>query len=72
MQRNTSIPGIGDRSSPKEWVEQGRPTILDRAIKKTKSILSQHYPRHVSDEVDDAIRASLPVRLPRTAMRPAS
>ncbi len=72
MQSEYVYPGIGDRSNPKDWVEQGRPTILDRAIKKTKSILSQHYPRHVSDEVDDAIRGKLPVRLPRAAMRPAA
>src|SRR5215475_1333067 len=63
MQSEYVYPTIGDRSNPKDWVEQGRPTILDRAIKNTKSILARHYPRHVSDEVDDAIRAKLPVRL---------
>ena len=71
MQSEYVYPVIGDRSNPKDWVEQGRPTILDRAIKNTKTILAKHYPRHVSDEVDDAIRAKLPVRLPREAMRPA-
>jgi len=72
LQSEYVYPLIGDRSNPKDWVEQGRPTILDRAIKSTKSILAKHYPRHVSDEIDDAIRANLPVRLPREAMRPAS
>jgi trimethylamine--corrinoid protein Co-methyltransferase len=71
MQSEYVYPSIGDRSNPKDWVEQGRPTILDRAIKNTKSILARHYPRHVSDEIDDQIRAKLPVRLPREAMRPA-
>jgi trimethylamine--corrinoid protein Co-methyltransferase len=71
MQSEYVYPVIGDRSNPKDWVEQGRPTILDRAMKNTKSILAKHYPRHVSDTVDDAIRATLPVRLPREAMRPA-
>jgi trimethylamine--corrinoid protein Co-methyltransferase len=71
MQSEYVYPLIGDRSNPKDWVEQGRPTILDRAIKGTKTILAKHYPRHVSDEVDDAIRAKLPVRLAKEAMRPA-
>ena len=71
MQSEYVYPTIGDRSNPKDWVEQGRPTILDRAMKNTKAILAKHYPRHVSDAVDDAIRAKLPVRLPREAMRPA-
>jgi trimethylamine--corrinoid protein Co-methyltransferase len=70
MQSEYVYPMLGDRSNPKDWVDQGRPTILDRAIKKTKTIMAQHYPRHVSDEVDDTIRAKLPVRLPRDAMRP--
>ena len=36
----------------------GRPTILDRAINKTKTIMATHYPRHVPDAaLDDAIRA---------------
>jgi trimethylamine--corrinoid protein Co-methyltransferase len=71
MQSEYVYPSIGDRSNPKDWVEQGRPTILDRAIKNTKSILAKHYPRHVSDEIDDAIRTKLPVRLAREAMRPS-
>ena len=70
MQSEYIYPEIGDRSNPKEWVEQGRPTILDRAIKKVKGTLSRHYPKHVPEAVDDAIRAKFPVRLPKEAMRP--
>ena len=71
MQSEYIYPEIGDRSNPKEWVEQGRPTILDRAMKKVNSTLSRHYPQHVPDSVDDAIRAKFPVRLAKEAMRPA-
>ncbi len=38
-------------------------------MQKTKEILQKHYPQHVSREVDDAIRAKLPVLLPREAMQ---
>src|SRR5690242_502126 len=71
MQSAYLYPTIGDRKSPNEWTEQGALDAAERAIKNTKSILARHYPRHVSDAVDDAIRAKLPVRLPREAMRPA-
>ena len=70
MQREYIYPSIGDRSSPNEWVEKGRPTTVQHARRKLDQILSSHYPTHISDAVDDAIRARLPIRLPREAMRP--
>ena len=55
--------------SPNEWPEQGKPSYIERAVKQTRAILARHYPRHVPDTVDEAIRARLPVRLPRERMR---
>jgi len=69
MQKEYIYPEIGDRTSPKEWAEQGSTDILQRARIRTKEILSQHYPRHISDAVDAQIRAQLPIRLPRELMR---
>jgi trimethylamine--corrinoid protein Co-methyltransferase len=69
MQREYIYPSVGDRTSPNEWVDQGRPTVVERAARKLESILSSHYPTHISDAVDSAIREKLPIRLPREAMR---
>jgi trimethylamine--corrinoid protein Co-methyltransferase len=69
MQTEYVYPLVGDRTTPKEWVEQGRPGIVDRAIRKTRQILTNHFPAHISTAVDDSIRERFPVRLPREAMR---
>jgi trimethylamine--corrinoid protein Co-methyltransferase len=72
MQTEYVYPLVGDRTTPKEWLEQGKPGIVDRAVKKTRQILANHFPAHVPPAVDDAIRQRLPVRLPREAMRRAA
>lgn len=69
MQTEYVYPMIGDRSNPKEWVEQGRPDAVQRATKKLKQIMSHHFPAHIPEHVDDAIRAKFPVRLDRAHMR---
>jgi trimethylamine--corrinoid protein Co-methyltransferase len=71
MQTEYLYPAVGDRRSPNEWIEQGSTSVLDRAAKKVKDLLATHYPSHISEEVDQAIRAKFPVRLPRSGMRPA-
>ena len=68
MQTDYLYPVIGDRTSPKEWVEQGSPTIVERAVKKTREILGSHFPRHLPDAIDREIRARLPIKLPRERM----
>ena len=70
MQREYIYPTVGDRTSPNQWVDEGRPTVVERASRKLESILASHYPTHLSDSVDSAIREKLPIRLPREAMRP--
>jgi trimethylamine--corrinoid protein Co-methyltransferase len=68
MQTDYLYPVVGDRTSPKEWLEQGSTTIIDRAVRKTRQILESHFPRHLSDETDRRIRERLPIRLPRERM----
>jgi trimethylamine--corrinoid protein Co-methyltransferase len=70
MQTEYIYPAIGDRLSPKEWAEVGRPKVLDRAIAKVQEVLGSHFPTHIPDEIDDLIRAELPIRLERSKMRP--
>ncbi|MGI9357195.1 MAG: trimethylamine methyltransferase family protein, partial [Rhizobiaceae bacterium] len=56
-------PVIGDRTSPKEWVEKGRPDIIETAIAEKNRILSDPVPRHISSELDASIRRKFPIQL---------
>jgi trimethylamine--corrinoid protein Co-methyltransferase len=64
MQREYIYPRIGDRSTPKEWAERGKPDLVARASRQVADILSRHFPRHIPASTDDAIRQRFPVRLP--------
>jgi trimethylamine--corrinoid protein Co-methyltransferase len=69
MQTEYAYPAIADRFSPKEWVEKGRPDILQRAIAEKRRILSTHFPRHVGKALDDGLRARFgSIQLPRAGM----
>jgi trimethylamine---corrinoid protein Co-methyltransferase len=70
MQTEYLYPTVGDRTSPKEWEEKGRPSILRKATQRLETILGSHYPGHVPKHIDDQIRAAFPVRLPRNMMEP--
>lgn len=63
MQTEYIYPRIGDRTSPKEWVEKGRPDIIETAIAEKNRILSSVFPSHMSAETDAAIRARFDIRL---------
>jgi trimethylamine--corrinoid protein Co-methyltransferase len=68
MQKDYLYPQIANRASPNQWVEQGKPTLIETASKKLKAILDHHYPSHISPEMDAQIRANFPVRLAREGM----
>ena len=72
MQSEYFYPTIGNRMSPKEWVEAGQPSIIDSAAKKVEEILTSHYPTHISDEMDKAIRERFNVKMPRQSMLPGN
>ena len=63
METEYIYPVIGDRTSPKEWVEKGRPDIIETAIAEKNRILSAPVPRHISSELDAAIRQKFPIQL---------
>ena len=69
MQREYIYPIIGDRTSPKEWKEQGSTTILERAKVRVDEILTNHYPDHISPDIDARIREFGPVKLPVSSMK---
>jgi len=67
MQTEYLYPELGDRLSPNEWAEQGKPVLLDKALARKKEILENYFPGHVSDEVDRQIRERFKIFLPREA-----
>lgn len=69
MQTEYFYPAVGDRFSPKEWNERGRPDILGRAVAEKRRLLGTYFPRHVPKAVDDGLRARhAAIRLPRKSM----
>lgn len=72
MQTDYIYPQFGDRTSPKEWEERGRPVLLDKVIKRKHEILQHHFPDHISPEVDTRIREAFPIFLPADAVNARS
>ncbi|MEO1193143.1 MAG: trimethylamine methyltransferase family protein [Pseudomonadota bacterium] len=72
MQREYVYPVLGDRTSPKEWVEKGKPDLVAKAIERRKEILGNVFPSHISAALDGALRADFPIVLDRKAMQAAS
>jgi len=70
MEKDYVYPVVGDRTSPKEWKEQGSTNVLEKAQARVKEILSSHYPDHIDKTVDESIRTSFNVMLPRDKMKP--
>ncbi|RMD60666.1 MAG: methyltransferase, partial [Alphaproteobacteria bacterium] len=68
MQSEYVYPVIGDRSSPKEWIERGSETIVAAARRKVRDVLSRHYPAYIDPDLDAQIRAQFPILLPRESM----
>jgi len=57
MQTEYVYPTVGNRMSPKEWVEAGRPQLLDRAIARKNEILAKAGSQ-IDPEMDRAVRAA--------------
>jgi trimethylamine--corrinoid protein Co-methyltransferase len=68
MQSEYFYPELSDRTSPVEYEAAGKPVILDKAIIRRDEILASHYPGHISDETDAAIREDFPIFLSREEM----
>ena len=57
MQTEYVYPMVGNRMSPKEWAEAGKPQLLDRAIARKNDILSRAGCQ-IEPDIDAAIRAT--------------
>jgi trimethylamine--corrinoid protein Co-methyltransferase len=68
MQKEYIYPNIGDRTSPKEWAEQGKPVLIEKARRRVDEVLGTHFPTHIPADIDAAIRAKFNVELPLDTM----
>ncbi len=64
MQSEYVYPCLGDRTSPKEWVERGRPDLLEQATLRKHALLAEPNRAAFAPETDRDIRARFPIRLP--------
>ena len=64
MQTEYIYPALGDRTSPKEWDELGKPDLLAKAKARKEEILSQRAAARFAPDVDQAIRARFNIHLP--------
>jgi trimethylamine--corrinoid protein Co-methyltransferase len=64
MQTDYLYPHIADRTSPKEWVERGKPDLLSKATARKEEILSQPSAARFDPVTDAAIRRRFRIHLP--------
>ena len=63
MQTEYVYPALGNRSSPKEWEELGKPVLVEEATKRKEQILSEFHPQHISVDLDQTLRSRYDIRL---------
>ena len=63
MQTEYVYPSLSDRSSPKEWEENGKPNLVEQATARKEQILASPPPSHISDQLDSTLREKYPVHL---------
>lgn len=64
MQRDYVYPALGDRTSPKEWAERGKPDLLAQASARKVEILNARSSARLDTTTDAAIRAQFNIHLP--------
>lgn len=64
METDYVYPRLGDRTSPKEWAEKGKPDLILRARAKKEAILAEPSRAALDRDRDQAIRKRFPIKLP--------
>lgn len=64
MQSDYVYPGLGDRTSPKEWEELQKPDLLKKASARKEQILRERSQARFDPETDAALRARFTIHLP--------
>ena len=63
MKSDFLYPDLSDRRSFEEWQEAGAPDIRAAAKARAKELLARDYPRHIDDDLDQALRRQFDIRL---------
>ncbi len=72
MRTEYEYPSLADRRPPNDWVDDGSPDIRKQAGERVKEIMSTHYPEYIDPAVDQKIRETFKIELPREAMLPGN
>ena len=62
MQTEYIYPSLADRTSPKEWVEIGKPNLVQKAIEKKEKIL-KNAAKKIDPVIDDKLRSMFNIHL---------
>ncbi|WP_299612312.1 trimethylamine methyltransferase family protein [uncultured Tateyamaria sp.] len=63
MQSDCVYPTMGDRTSPKEWVERDKPDLIEKATARKEEILANRSAAALDPGVDAAIRDRFNIHL---------
>ncbi|MEM7438445.1 MAG: trimethylamine methyltransferase family protein [Pseudomonadota bacterium] len=63
MERDHVYPALGDRTSPKEWAEIGKPVLVEKAIARKQQILSEPSSAAFDPVLDKALRERFNIHL---------
>ena len=64
MQSEYIYPALGDRTSPKEWAEVGKPDLIEAATIRKEAILSKPSSAAFPSDLDTRIRERFNIHLP--------
>lgn len=65
MKSDYFYPHVGDRRTPDEWQEGGRRSVADVSRGRTRELLAGHFPQHIPDATDRALRDRFDIHLSR-------
>ena len=69
MKSDFIYPSHADRQAPDGWLASGKPNIINSARSTVADVLAKHFPRHISPEVEQDLRARFDIRLPAKRMQ---
>src|SRR6056297_382490 len=64
MQADHVYPALGDRTSPKEWDERGKPGLVEKARARKEAILANSSAARFNPMLDAEIRKAFKIHLP--------
>jgi trimethylamine--corrinoid protein Co-methyltransferase len=64
MEMDHVYPTLGDRTSPKEWAELGKPDLIEKATARKEQILGERSKARFDPELDAQLRRAFNIHLP--------